>query len=392
MNVESLQQPLLPIKIPFLPNLFILKHFLKLKKMASALNYLTEGTRIFLSSWKNRLAPKKYSGTAEEICQQIVKDCWNGRYFTTSTGNFKQFWTRDFFWCIKSLLSLGYDKEVQKTLHYAMKCFKRANKITTTITPRGRAYDFPYYAIDSLPCFLHCLKISGFPYEDHHSFLNKEIRKYYHNVIDRQTGLIVANKTFSSMKDFAARRSSCYDNCMTGMLAADLKDMKLCNPFKNFNYSKIIKENYWNGKFFYDDATKSDYVAGDANVFPFLLGLVPEPELFETAMNAMAEARLDKPFPLKYTATADGVKFIWQSMFLKNYESNAVWMHLGPFYIKLLQKLDAEKAAELKENYKQLIEKYGNYLEVFTADGQPYQTFFYHCDSGMLWAANYLTL
>ena len=42
--------------------------------------------------------------------------------------------------------------------------------------------------------------------------------------------------------------------------------------------------------------------------------------------------------------------------------------------------------------YKNLIEKHGNFLEVFDANGKPFSTPFYYCDSGMLWAANYLVL
>ncbi|MBI2666451.1 hypothetical protein HYX13_02460, partial [Candidatus Woesearchaeota archaeon] len=45
-----------------------------------------------------------------------------------------------------------------------------------------------------------------------------------------------------------------------------------------------------------------------------------------------------------------------------------------------------------KEVYRQWIEKQRNYMEVFTADSKLYGTPFYRCDSGMLWAVNYLGL
>ena len=93
--------------------------------MASVIDYLTQGSRIFLTSLKNRFFRKKYKGTAEQICRQIVKDCYNGRYFQTSTQNFRQFWTRDFGWCTASLLKLGYQKEVAQTIRYALNRFKK---------------------------------------------------------------------------------------------------------------------------------------------------------------------------------------------------------------------------------------------------------------------------
>jgi len=360
--------------------------------MASIINHLTEGTRISYLGLKNRLFPKKYTGTAEDICKQIVRDCWNGRYFQTSTGNFRQFWTRDFFWVAKSLLQLGYKEEVQKTLRYAMNRFRTANKITTTLTPRGKAYDFPTYAVDSLPCLIHSLKLAKFNYYDYHEFLNKEIRKFVEKVIDPKTGLVKPKEHFSSLKDFAVRNSSCYDNCMVALLAKDLPGMKLENPFQKHDYPKLIKEHFWNGRYFFDDMSKENYVAGDANLFPFILGIITDQEMMRSAAKAIAEAKLDQPLPLKYTQSRAKINFIWRELLLKDYESNSIWMHMGPLYIKFVECLDKSRAAEMKDGYRKLIEKHKNFLEVLTADGQPYQTAFYYRDSGMLWAANYLTL
>ena len=118
--------------------------------MTSFSFYLTEGPRIFFTSWKNRLFPKKYSGKAEEICKKIINDCWNKQYFQTSTTNFSQFWTRDFGFCTRSLIKLGYTKQVHQTIRYALNRFQENKKITTTITPKGEPYDFPTFAVDSL--------------------------------------------------------------------------------------------------------------------------------------------------------------------------------------------------------------------------------------------------
>ncbi|MBU1973843.1 MAG: hypothetical protein KKH52_00440, partial [Nanoarchaeota archaeon] len=241
--------------------------------MNPVLLYFIEGPRIMFSGWRNKFFPKRYKGNATEICRLIVNDCWNGRFYQTSTHNFKQFWTRDFFWCCKSLLKLGFQKEVQQTLRYALNRFKKYNKITTTLTPRGSTYDFPTYAVDTLPSFIHCLRISKFPYYDHKDFLNKEIQKFFRKVVDPETGLVNL-KHFSSMKDMSVRKSSCYDNCQVAMLAKDLTSMKLFNPFKKYNYPQLIKDHFWNGNYFFDDITRKDYVAGDANLFPFIFGII----------------------------------------------------------------------------------------------------------------------
>ena len=360
--------------------------------MASIFNYLTEGTRIFLTGWKNRIHTKKYEGNAEEICGKIIQECWNGRYLQTSTGNFAQFWTRDFGFCCQSLLKSGHEDEVHQTLRYAINRFKQYNKITTTITPRGKPFDFPFQAADSLPWLIHSIKISNLPYHSFKPFLNLEIKKFYKRFINKRTGLIKPELHVSSMKDFSVRKSSCYDNCMAAMLAKDLRNLKLENPFSKFNYPSLLKRHFWNGKYFYDDLTRKEYVAGDANIFPFVLGLIGDKDMLNSVMTEIHRAGLNEPFLLKYTNSREKGKFIWQEIFLRNYESDAIWMHMGPLYVKLLQDVDPKRAEEFKKKYAELIEKHKNFLEVYTSKGKPFSTPFYYCDSGMLWAANYLML
>lgn len=354
--------------------------------------YLTEGSRIFYTSLKTRIHPKKYAGKATDICQAVVKDCWNGRFFQTSTTNFPQFWTRDFGWCTKSLLTLKYTKEVQQTLRYALNRFKEHRTITTTITPGGTPFDFPVPAVDSLPWFIHSLNLAKFPYYAHKDFLNKEIRKFYEHFINPHTGLVKPELSVSSIKDLAIRKSSCYDNCMVALLAKDIKAMKLYNPFAEYDYPNLIKRHFWDETFFYDDLSKQEYVAGDANIFPFVLGIISDKEMMQSALKEIQGAGLDQPFPLKYTNGQWNIRFVREEFFLRGYEADSLWTHMGPLYIKLVQQLDKELAQEYHRQYTEWIEREGNYLEVFFPSGKPYHSPFYYCDRGMLWACNYLTL
>src|SRR3989344_4513951 len=194
--------------------------------MPSPLLYATQGTRILFTSLKNRFAPKRYEGKANEICRQAVQECWNGTFFQTSTTNFPQFWTRDFGWCVQSLIKMNYEKEVHATIRYALNRFKKYNIITTTITPGGKPFDFPLPAVDSLPWLVHSIKLAKYLYYDQKAFLNKEIQKFFEKYIDPQTGLVKPDLHVSSIKDFAVRRSSCYDNCMVGLLAKDVASLK----------------------------------------------------------------------------------------------------------------------------------------------------------------------
>jgi hypothetical protein len=71
------------------------------------LTHLSEAWRIFNRSvYAKKYGIKRYNGNAKEICRQIIKDCWNGRYFQVSNGHFCEFYIRDFGWCVESLLKL----------------------------------------------------------------------------------------------------------------------------------------------------------------------------------------------------------------------------------------------------------------------------------------------
>src|SRR3989344_4431042 len=192
--------------------------------------HISEALRIFRRSLKVRVSGfKKYDGDAKEICERIINDCFNGKYFQTSTGHFCQFWTRDFGMCAESLVKLGYKKEVGMTLEYALERFSTANKITTTITPKGKPFNFPRFAVDSIPFLIHAIKISGRIdlIKKYNYFLIKEVQFYFEKVFDPLTSMVRQNVHFSSIKDHYVRNSATYDNCMLVMLKNDLNELKL---------------------------------------------------------------------------------------------------------------------------------------------------------------------
>jgi len=360
--------------------------------------YLKEGIRIFARSLRVRLKGfKKYEGGARQICSQIVNECFNGKYFQVSRGHFCEFYTRDFGWCADSLLKLGYRKQVIKTLSYCLDIFSRHKKVTTSISPAGKPFDFPFYAPDSLAFLIRSLRAAGSKslVKMHSSFLNKEIKKFFSLVIDRDTGLVRSDRHFSSMKDHSLRKSSCYDNVMAAMLAKEIGDIRaLENPFKSYNFKKTIKANFWNGNYFVEDLSGSRYITGDSNVFPFWCGVFDSKSMLKNSVQSIQEARLDKPFPLRYSNNPKlgRQKFIALEFFAKNYERSTVWTHMGPLYISLTKKINKDDFSKYCQQYKKMIEKHKNYLEVFTPDSRPYHTPFYYSDESMLWAANFLGL
>ena len=358
--------------------------------------HIKEGLRIFRRSLSVKSSGvKRYSGVAVSICESIVKDCWNGRYFQTSVGHFTDFYMRDFGWCAESLIKLGNRDKVRTSLAYALGIYERHGRITTAISPEGIPFDFPSISPDSLAFLVRSLRLSGTHdhISRHRAFLNKEIQRYCDHVMDYEGGL-VKRQNFSSIKDYARRYSSTYNNVMMAMLSNELKQIrKLDNPLNHINFQKVIKENLWQGSYFYDDLVKRPYVCGDANIFPYWTGVFDSKSMLKSSIESIREAGLDRPFPLKYSQT--GLKehpMIAQEMFAKDYERDCVWAHMGPIYISLVKKVDPSSYRQYVDQYRKVIEKNRNFLEVFTCDGRPYQSPFYYTDEGMLWASMYLDL
>lgn len=362
------------------------------------LTHIRQALRIFSFSIKRKLfGTKKYEGNAEEICRQIIEKCWNKEkeYFQTSAGHFCEFYCRDFGWCAESLIKLGYEKKVEMTLDYALEIFSKKGGIKTTITPYGKPIDVYHYSPDSLAFILRTIsllkdkKIA----EKYKDFLNSEIKKFNELVIDEQTKLVRPDKQFSSMKDYSKRKSSCYDNVMVWIVQDSLNKIKILDNLFIGEMNLRVKQNFWNYNYFSDDLSGQEYIAGDANVFPFWAGMFEDKQMIKKSIESMQTEELDKPMPLSYTSPNFKTKMLWHEKFvISGYEQSTIWTHMGPLFIDVVAKVDSKKAKEYLLWYKKTIEKYRNYLEIFERDLTPYKTHFYYSDESMLWAANYLAL
>jgi len=335
---------------------------------------------------------KKYKGDSKQICEQIVKNCYNGKFLQTSAGHFSSFWIRDFGICAEALVKIGYKKQAQKTLKYALEVYEKNNKISTTISHNHKPFNVFTFSPDSLPFLIRSLIITNSKslIKKHKKFLEKQTKLYFKTVIDKDTGL-VKKRFFSSMKDNSRRKSSCYDNCMVGMLSNDLNTLKLKNPFKKYDYEKLIIENFWTGDYFKDDL-ETDYVAGDANVFPFWCGLINNKEMFKKTLKSIKQHKLDKPFPLKYTSTNRHRFNSILSYLINNYQGSTIWMNIGLCFLDVVKKYDKKQADIYIKQYDKIIKKQKNFLELYFSDGKPYNVFLYKSDESIIWASKYVNL
>ncbi len=417
---------------------------------------LNESLSMFKRRLKGISAIKRYSGSPEQICKQIINGCYNGTYFQTSAGHFSNFYIRDFGMCVEALLKLGYKKEVYNTLSYALSCYAKHGTVTTTIKSNGACKDFFNIGPDSLAFLLFSLRVSKADalVSGYKEFLEKEIVRYYVTIVNKNTGL-ARKGYFSSIKDHAIRNSSCYDNCMLAMIAREATLLKLSNEFNKHNYKKLILDRFWNkekgyvknhrsetcsmlrivqqqqGVFDAQNSAKpavfehtefhlttnprfaefccfkddldNDIPTGDANVFPYWCRIfdekqkqkksADEKEMLIKSINAIQKNSLDKPFPLKYWNSKKYGHFLFfPSLFAKHYETNTVWIHLGLCYLDVIARYDRKLLKTYLSEYTKLIKEYNNFMEVYTEDGKPYNSLFYLSDESMIWCAKYLYL
>ncbi len=355
---------------------------------------LRQGVHIFKRSCvRKAFGPRRYPGTASDICNSIVTDCWNGAYFQTSTGNFNHFYSRDFGWCTESLLDLGKAKEVKLSLQYALNAFRRSG-IKTAISRSGIPFDFPnVYSPDSVAYFFRSIYLLGDKtlISSNRSFLERELNRFTAAAIDPKTCMIRRHSHFSSMKDYSIRDSSCYDLVMAAMLSDIADKMGLDNPLRRFNLVDNL-ENFWDGAYYKDDLS-SDLLSADANLYQFWFGLEKRRSRLSKVIASIHKAGLDCPFPLKYSTKNSNHRQVPFSFVAKDWELDAVWAHMGMVYIDVLHSVDKKQAQEHLDRYKNIIEHYKTFYEVYTPDGaRPYRSLFYHADEGMLWAAQFLDL
>lgn len=379
-------------------------------------SFLSEGFRIWRASsrrkrqgWKHYpFAGKGGDSAIKAICEGIIEDCWeenNGQgHYCASAGHFHQFYTRDFGIACEGLLGTKQGKErCIATLGYALDTFSKVNHVAVAVTPRGVVFDFPTFSPDSLAYLLRALRVceeaqaskTKALVASHKTFLEGQIKEWCEIVI-AEDGFVRKGVHFGGMRDHAIRSSSCYDNALILVVKEEAKALGLRTPPIALTPALFVKE-FWHGTHLMDDRAtdangkRIDRLSGDANVVPFWLGVVKDNKrgtLARTALRTLHDAGMDTPLPLAYSpSTKTAPPMIWQNIFAKDWESNTRWLQLGLMYTAVAKQADKKLFAQAREALRANILANKNILEVFTHEGKPYTSAFYHADEGMLWGA-----
>lgn len=348
---------------------------------------------------KRRLSKKpfkKYKGDIKQITESILRNCYKKNHFVVSDGHFKQFYCRDFGMITKSLLKLGYKKEVFSTLDYVISMFKKHNKVTTTIS-NNKPVDFFTFGVDSLPFLLRSIRLAmgeGYKLKEKH-FLQSQIHYYFKTIYNPETKLVKIGK-FSSAKDHYTRKSCSYDNSAMIGLCNEVDDINklfgriiLLYPVNKKESKSAFQKALYNGEYFYDDLDRMEYIASDAQIFPFYWRVFTS-KLMKAKVYEYLKP-LSKHLPIQYTKEQIKEKESYlQSKLAPNYEGNTYWLHIGICYVETLD--DKDELKRNLANVKKMILQYKNFIEVFNPDMTPYKSLFYIADESMSWIAPYYYL
>lgn len=348
---------------------------------------------------------RRFSGTPEEICRQIIERCWDAdkRYFRVSSGHFAEFYVRDFAHTAAALVALGYGEKVKATLQYALRVFARHGRIEQSISPSGKPFSFPAYSPDALALLLYAMVITNNIdlAKRHRTLLQAEADRFAQTVVDPATLLPYRHKRFSGMRDHAKRQGACYDAVMIGLVAKYAPMFGIKFPYTHREVARRLVETYWQGGYFFSDLQKQPLVTGDANVFPFwtgvLEGAIPKKELAAMrrhAMDALHNNRLDNPWPLRYVSpkdvAAEKVRLSIGNLFAGDYQTHSIWMNIGLCMLDVLWGANPELASTHSRRIGELISQHGTFLEVYDRTGEPFKTPWYVTDEAMLWCAQWL--
>jgi hypothetical protein len=340
--------------------------------------------------------PRRHPGDAAAVARACVEAAWAGDHFTASGGHFRQFWTRDLGFSAVPLVQTGFGDRVRMSLAWALATWARTGRVTTTIFPGRRPRDVYTLGVDSLPLLLHALRACGADdlVARHRPWLEREAGRYAREVLDPETGLVRTDRRFSSHRDTVVTSSNGYANAMVVALDRILRETGwFPSPVPPGAKDRFVAA-FWRRDRFVD-TPGGDEVTGDATIFPFWLGAIPDEPRLRPALAAAAAAGLADPLPLRYAARPDhGAEDPVQRLFVPDYQGTAIWSSLGAIYLQLLDRVDPAAARPGLTAWATHIERAGTVWEVIRDDGRPYvgRLGIFRADEAMLWSAILLEL
>ncbi len=362
------------------------------------------------------LGHPRHPGTAEDILRAGLEACWSGRYLTASPGHYRQFWTRDTGFAAPSLVRLGppWPERLLASLAWAMGVWRaRRSHVTTTINPLLRwPADIFDYGVDSVPLLLASLQAleasqdaavadrTRALVDEHRDWIATEVEHFVEVVVDPATGLVRTDRAFSAHRDTFRNGSTAYANAMVALLgrvvvetgwAPDLLSAHFTGANRTADWGVLLRRDFWLRDRF-RDRLGTDETSGEANVWPFHLGLMADEGdvMLKVALETLRREGFTGPYPLKFEAShrADGLMLAYR-LWSADYQTTTSWTSLGSIYLALLRRVDPVAAHVELDRMRALIERDGTLWEVLDGSGRPWRSKsrLSVSDFSMLWGA-----
>ena len=282
----------------------------------------------------------------------------------------------------------------------------------------------------------------------HRPWIAAEVEHFVETVVDPTTGLVRSDRAFSAHRDTFRNGSTAYANSMVALLgrvvaetgwAPDLlsrwfvfpnedaagpapRDMPVAgirrppsripatgiagrdvqhtpengnargaNPSGVADWGVLLRRHFWLGDRF-RDRLGTDATSGEANVWPFHLGLIDDPDdaMLRAALETLGREGYATPYPLKFEAShrAEGLLLAYR-LWSPDYQTTTSWTSLGSIYLALLRRVDPEAAHAELDRMRALIERDGTFWEVIDGAGRPWRSRsrLSISDVSMLWGA-----
>lgn len=337
---------------------------------------------------------KRYKGNARTICEHIISGVWNKKFYYTSLGHYKYFWVRDFGTVAESLMKLGHEERVHKTIRWALHHYRRSEKVTLCIDYLGQVFNAPEQSIDALPWLLHAIVVSGYSLSDRERvFLEVQLLEYKETFLT-EDGMLHSGH-YAELRDAVLYHKSAYAVAMIARMARCVHHLHLAGfPFPAAQYKDLLLKKYWNGHYFSGDA-ETDAFSAECALFPFVLDIFDDHGMATKTFDYINKERLNIPYPLHYTNKPLSFHYRWWAvspLIMPNYAGTTIWTWHGVFYLQLLKKYNREEYASEYTKITDMIERFGTFPELLHPDGSWYKTPAYKGDEAMIWCAIYLAL
>lgn len=424
---------------------------LKVKKgpVINAFGFVKSGIHILANVYFG--SKKSIHTSAASIIEEIYETRFNPKYpYLISGDHFSVLYPRSLGVFYLSALDpripaseeqwIEREKIILQTTAYVLDVFHKNGEPCTTIVPVGprsvtciNVYSYPSDAVYSLlyglrslqtaedititypietvkPRTLHTTAAANKLITTHKKELLDLVNQYQAYVYDNQTGLIKKEIHLSGTKDIIRRESAFYDNVIywkTLSLARELGIKNISQKDLEQLKQRIIRT-YWHeeGGYFLEDLSNDSltqyFYSSDWLVVLFTGFLDPaspeEKQYFEKSIAYIRKEKLDEPFGLKYQQDNRASRAFWPvRVFLRSYGGTAIWSFWGTEYTKLLilmyQETGNEEYLKVAEQqlaaYKNNIELYKGFPEVYNQKGKFLSNLFYKSVRQTGWVINY---